>query len=205
MLLSQSTRSVSALLTRWRIFAGLSSLPLPSSTSSSATAPACAETVWTIPLHEHAWYDHVRLKRVFVTDGTRHQVVLIDARKLLACADRDNTDYVLKPVVEWHAGKVRGIREFLDPENPRIPQMPYVTISTRRAPGLFGWVGLEREGVVAFRNGQHRARYLADAGARWFPVEVHEREAGLLRELCGAPDDARTAIRSTTLGGPGNP
>jgi hypothetical protein len=62
-----------------------------------------------------------------------------------------------------------------------------------------GWFGLEREGVVAFRNGQHRARYLADAGARWFPVEVHEREATLLRELCGAADDARTVVRATPL------
>ena len=199
MLLTQSARSVSALLTRWRLFAGSTSLPLPLSTSSPAAAPAGAETVWTVPLQEHPWYDHVRLKRVFVTDGTRHQVVLVDVRKLLACADRDDTDYVLKPVAEWHSGKVRGIREFLDPENPRIPQMPYVTISTRRAPGLLGWFGLEREGVVAFRNGQHRARYLADAGARWFPVEVHEREAALLRELCGAADDARTVVRATPL------
>lgn len=157
-----------------------------------------------MPLLEHAWYGHARLKRVFDTDGTRHQVVLVDARKLLACADRDDTDYVLKPVAAWHAGKVRGIREFLDPDNPRIPQMPYVTISTRRAPGLLGWMMLEREGVVAFRNGQHRARYLADAGARWFPVEVHEREAALLRELCGAADDARTALRATTPGSNGD-
>jgi len=199
MLLSQSTRSVSALLTRWRAAASLSSLPLPLANSPSAGAPACAETVWIVPLDRHSWYDHVRLKRVFVADGTRHQVVVVDVRKLLACADRDNTDYVLKPVAEWHAGKVRGIREFLDPDNPRIPQMPYVTISTRRAPGLLGWLGFEREGVVAFRNGQHRARYLADAGARWFPVEVHEREAALLREICGAPDDARTAIRPVPL------
>jgi hypothetical protein len=169
------------------------------SNPSSAGAPGCVETVWLVPLHEHPWYDHVRLKRVFVTDGTRHQVVLVDVRKLLACADRDNTDYVLRPVAEWHSGKVRGIREFLDPENARVPQMPYVTISTRRAPGLLGWLGLEREGVVAFRNGQHRARYLADAGARWCPVEVHEREAALLREMCGAADDARTAIRAVPL------
>ncbi len=188
---------------RWRVFASFASLPLPLSHSPSAAAPGCAETVWQVPLPEHSWFDHVRLKRVFVTDGTRHQVVLIDVRKLLACADRDNTDYVLKPVAEWHAGKVRGIREFLDPENPRVPQMPYVTICTRRAPGLLGWLGLEREGVVSFRNGQHRARYLADAGARWFPVEVHEREAALLREICGAADDARTAIRSAPLGSEG--
>lgn len=203
MLLSQSTRSVSALLTRWRTAVSLSSLPLPLSNLSSADARACVETVWIVPLDRHSWYDHVRLKRVFVADGTRHQVVLVDVRKLLACADRDNTDYVLKPVAEWHAGKVRGIREFLAPDNPRIPQMPYVTITTRRAPGLLGWLGLQREGVVAFRNGQHRARYLAEAGARWFPVEVHERESALLRELCGAADDARTAIRCVTSGGGG--
>lgn len=157
------------------------------------------EPVWVVQLHDHEWYDHVRLKRVFGVDGTRHEVVLVDARKLLLCAERDDTDYVLRPVDEWHSGKVRGIREFLDPENSRVPQMPYVTISTRRAPGLLGWVGLEREGVVAFRNGQHRARYLAAAGARWFPVEVHEREALLLRELCGAADDARTVVRATSL------
>jgi hypothetical protein len=30
-------------------------------------------------------------------------------------------------------------------------------------------------------------------------VEVHEREAALLREICGAPDDARTAIRPVPL------
>ncbi len=171
----------------------------PLHTNPLADAVPVPETVWTVPLPDHPWYDHVCLKRVFVTDGTRHQVVLVDARKLLVCADRDNTDYVLKPVAEWHSGKVRGIREFLDPENPRIPPMPYVTISTRRASGLLGWLGLEREGVVAFRNGQHRARYLAGAGARWFPVEVHEREAALLHEMCGAADDARTAIRPVTL------
>jgi hypothetical protein len=182
---------------------GISSLHLSLSMSSPTLTleSPLAEPIWIVPLHEHPWYDHVRLKRVFVADGTRHQVVLVDARKLLDCANRDSTDYVLKPVNEWHTGKVRGIREFLDPANPRIPQMPYVTVSKRRAPGLMGWLGFEREGVVAFRNGQHRARYLADAGARWFPVEVHEREVALLREVCGAVDDARTAIRQTMGGG----
>jgi len=63
-----------------------------------------------------------------------------------------------------------------------------VTISRRRTTGLAGWLGLAHEGVVAFRNGQHRARYLAWAGALWLPVEVHEREAALLRELCGAAE-----------------
>jgi hypothetical protein len=139
-----------------------------------------------VHLRNHPFYDHVRLKRVFVDEhDTRYCVVVVDARKLLQCADRDDTDYVLPPVSEWHSGKVRGIRAFLDPGNERIPTMPYVTIATRRAPGLLGRLGLDHEGVVAFRNGQHRARYLADAGAQAFPVEVHEREAPLLKVWCG--------------------
>ncbi|WP_322015136.1 plasmid fertility inhibition factor family protein [Paraburkholderia sp. J12] len=166
--------------------------PDPSLSPSSA-----AEPLWIVPLPTHHAYDHVRLKRVFTTDGTRHEVVIVDLHKLLLCADRDDTDYVLRPVDDWHAGKVRGIRDFLDPESERVPQMPYVTISTRRAPGIGGWLRLAHEGVVAFRNGQHRARYLAWAGAVWLPVEVHEREAPLLRELCGAGEPGEgTAVQN---------
>ncbi|WP_043202549.1 plasmid fertility inhibition factor family protein [Paraburkholderia acidipaludis] len=160
------------------------STPDPSSLSPAAAMPP----LWIVPLSGHPAYDHVRLTRVFTTDGTRHEVVIVDLHKLLACADRDDTDYVLRPVDDWHAGKVRGIRDFLNPGSERVPQMPYVTISTRRAPGVAGWLGIAREGVVGFRNGQHRARYLAWAGALWLPVEVHEREASLLRQLCGAGD-----------------
>jgi len=151
-----------------------------------ALPPSACAALWIVPLPAHPAYDHVRLARAFAGDGTRHEVVIVDLRKLLQCADRDETDYVLKPVAEWHAGKVRGIRAFLDPRGERVPQMPCVSVSTRRAAGLAGWLRLAREGVVAFRNGQHRARYLAWAGARWLPVEVHEREAALLRALCGA-------------------
>ncbi|HEY4805187.1 MAG TPA: hypothetical protein VIH96_21445 [Paraburkholderia sp.] len=161
------------------------------SVSDSSPSPACGP-FWTVPLPDHDAYDHVRLKRVFTTDGTRHEVVIVDLHRLLVCADRDDTDYVLKPVDDWHSGKVRGIREFLDPDNERVPQMPYVTICKRRTTGLAGWLGLAHEGVVAFRNGQHRARYLAWAGALWLPVEVHEREAALLRELCGAGEGTMT-------------
>ncbi|CAM2144951.1 MULTISPECIES: plasmid fertility inhibition factor family protein [Paraburkholderia] len=160
-------------------------LPPNPSTLSKPLQSACG-THWIVSLPDHPGYDHVRFKRVFTTDGTRHEVVVVDLHKLLLCADRDDTDYVLKPVDDWHVGKVRGIREFLDPENERVPQMPYVTISKRRAAGIAGWLGIAHVGVVAFRNGQHRARYLAWAGAQWLPVEVHEREAALLRELCGA-------------------
>ncbi len=157
-----------------------------SSTPSPSVLPPASEPFWVVPVPAHHPYDHVRFRRVFATDGTRHEVVIVDLSKLLVCADRDDTDYVLKPVDDWHSGKVRGICEFLDPQNERVPQMPYVTIAKRRVAGLAGWLGLAHEGVVAFRNGQHRARYLAWAGAIWLPVEVHEREAPLLRELCGA-------------------
>jgi len=159
---------------------------------------ALTEPFWVVPLVAHPFYDHVRLKRVFASDGARHEVVMVDVRRLLVCADRDDTDYVLRPVAEWHAGKVRGIREFLDPTNVRVPEMPYVTITTRRARGVTGWLGIERKGVVAFRNGQHRARYLEAAGAGCFPVEVHEREAALLRQMCGASEEACAAIEEAT-------
>jgi hypothetical protein len=166
---------------------------------ASNVVPSPAEPFWIVMLTHHSHYGQVRLKRIFTVDGARHQVVLVDPQRLLTCADRDNTDYVLRPVNEWHSGKVRGIREFLDPSNVRIPEMPYVTVCTRRARGLAGLFGLEKEGVVAFRNGQHRARYLAAAGARCFPVEVHEREAALLHQMCGATSEARTALEAATL------
>ncbi|WP_373322091.1 plasmid fertility inhibition factor family protein [Paraburkholderia adhaesiva] len=167
--------------------------------SSSSPFMPCGP-FWIVQLPGHRAYDHVRLKRVFTTDGTRHEVVLVDLHRLLECADRDDTDYVLRPVDDWHAGKVRGIREFLDPENERVPQMPYVTISTRRAAGVAGWLGLAHVGVVAFRNGQHRARYLAWAGATVLPVEVHEREAPLLRELCGVGGVTESAAVPVVVG-----
>ncbi|WP_080439988.1 plasmid fertility inhibition factor family protein [Burkholderia ubonensis] len=141
---------------------------------------------WIVQLPGHEPYAFTRLKRVFSSDDVRHRVVVVDSRKLLACADRDTIDYVLPHVPYWHPGKVSGIREFLAPGQLRIPEMPHVTISTKRARTLLGLVGLSKAGVVSFRNGQHRARYLAFVGATNFPVEVHETEAALLEHYCGA-------------------
>ncbi|RKP54901.1 hypothetical protein D7S86_14505 [Pararobbsia silviterrae] len=141
--------------------------------------------MWTVPLPEHPPFAFVHLKRVFTLPDSRHVVVLVDAKALLACADRDPTDYVLPAPQYWQQGKVKGLREFLEPGQTRIPEMPYVLFSTRRAKGLAGWLGLASEGVVSFRNGQHRARYLTHAGAICFPVEVHETEAEALRKWCG--------------------
>ncbi|MDR8730435.1 plasmid fertility inhibition factor family protein [Burkholderia pseudomultivorans] len=143
------------------------------------------DEVWTVLLPEHVPYTYARLKRVFPSTDTRHRVVTVDTKKLLACADRDTTDYVLPSVQYWAQGKAHGIRGFLDPRQERIPDMPYVTFRMARPPTLFGMLGLSKVGVVSFRNGQHRARYLAFAGATSLPVEVHETEADLLERYCG--------------------
>ncbi|RQR46487.1 hypothetical protein DIE19_35230 [Burkholderia sp. Bp9126] len=142
--------------------------------------------IWIVQLPGHEPYSFTRLKRVFSSGDVRHRVVVVDSQKLLECADRDTLDYVLPCVQYWHFGKMAGIREFLAPGQSKIPEMPYVTISTTHARTLLGWVGLSKEGVVSFRNGQHRARYMASFGATRFPVEVHETEAALLERYCGA-------------------
>ena len=143
------------------------------------------QSVWEVALPSHEYYPFTRLKAGFNTDDARHCVVMVDARKLLQCADRDTTDYVLPDVPYWHPGKIGGIREFLDPQQSRVPEMPYVTFSTRHQHSMLGLLGLVHEGVVSFRNGQHRARYMAYAGASSFPVEVHETEAKALALYCG--------------------
>jgi hypothetical protein len=158
--------------------------PAPMFSGSPRTAPD-ESGIWTVELVDHEAFSSVQLKRVFSLPDSRHVVVLVDAKALLRCADRDPTDYVLPAVPYWPSGKVKGLREFLEPGQTRIPEMPYVLFSTRRSPGLGGLVGLSREGVVSFRNGQHRARYLGFAGASCFPVEVHETEAESLRKYCG--------------------
>jgi len=149
------------------------------------TETPAPDSVWEVALPNHEHYKMSRLKAVFTEPGARHRVVLVDAKKLLECADRDTTDYVLPDVPYWHPGKIRGIREFLDPLQTRIPDLPYVTFNTRHRRSFLGMLGLAHEGVVSFRNGQHRARYLAYAGAKHFPVEVHETEAAALALYCG--------------------
>lgn len=141
--------------------------------------------VWIVQLPGHAPYAYTHLKRVFASDDSRHRVVTIDLKKLLTCADRDTTDYVLPSVQYWTPGKAAGIREFLDPGQDRIPDMPFITFRETRTRTLLGIPGLSKVGVASFRNGQHRARYLAYAGATTIPVEIHETEADLLVRYCG--------------------
>ncbi|MDB0573396.1 hypothetical protein LBW59_21850 [Ralstonia solanacearum] len=144
--------------------------------------------IWEVPLHDHKPYAFVRLQRTFAPEDVQHQVILVDAAKLLLCADRDATNYVLPPAQYWHAGKRNGIRDFLDPTQADVPKMPTISFNTRRCRSLLGLMGFAKEGVVSFRNGQHRARYLAFAGATCFPVEVLASEAAMLAHYCGTTD-----------------
>lgn len=141
---------------------------------------------WSVPLPDHATFSETRLKRTFSASDTRYEVVIVDALKLLACADRDTSDYVLPPVDYWPSGKSLGLRTFLDPEQMRIPEMPYVRVKLIRTYGILGFLGIGNQCVVSFNNGQHRARYLAFAGATSFPVEVGRKDAALLRRYCSA-------------------
>ena len=43
------------------------------------------------------------------------------------------------------------------------------------------------EGVIQFVNGRHRTRYMYDAGAKSFPVEVPIRQVELFRHYCVSP------------------
>ena len=149
---------------------------------------ASSDCFWVVPIPRHRPYEHVRLQRVFAPDDDSHEVVLVDLRTLLLCADRDARTYGLKSVEDWDGEMADGIREFLNPENEYVPRMPYVSVTRRRKSGLAGWLGLASTVIVVFRVGQHRSRYLEWAGAAWLPVEVRVREAPLLRKLCGAPN-----------------
>ncbi|CCF97670.1 hypothetical protein B7R78_0004460 [Ralstonia solanacearum] len=144
--------------------------------------------IWEVPLHDHKPYAFVRLQRTFVHEDVQHQVILVDAAKLLLCADRDATNYVLPPAQDWRAGKRNGIRDFLDPTQAAIPEMPIVSFNTRRCRSLLGLLGLAKEGVVSFHNGQHRARYLVFAGATCLPVQVPKSEAAMLAYYCGTTE-----------------
>lgn len=137
--------------------------------------------LWRVDLPDHKTYAYTNLKRNFSSHDTRYAVVMVNARKLLAAIERDTSDYVLPAVSNWYPGKRNGLHQFLNPASQRIPEMPHVAIKISRQGFLF----LQQEAVVSFRNGQHRARYMIDAGAVAFPVEVDATGAKLLARFCG--------------------
>jgi hypothetical protein len=145
------------------------------------------EKTWRVQLGpDHTPYSYVDFK-CSRENVAGYSVVMVDVERLMACFERD--PFVIAPPAEWSKEKREGIRQFLDPEGG-APDMPVVgfSIRMRGRRRLFGFAArrIERVPVAGFTNGRHRARYLQYTGAKMMPVEVHESEATLLREHCGA-------------------
>ncbi len=143
---------------------------------------------WTVKLRDdHPDYNEIKLKRS-LPDNAKYTVVIVDTTTFLDCYSRDIPGYIIPPVSEWEEGKEEGIRDFLNPSFPGIPDMPRVSISLRqRRQRRRFWQSAEiiTEAAVTFVNGRHRSLYMAFSGALSFPVEIHISEADLLRQYCG--------------------
>lgn len=149
---------------------------------SSCTATA----YWDVRVPALSPYGFTRLTRAACPNPEQYCVLVVKADDLLACADRALYTIELKAVPQWYVGKMYGMEDFLRPGHARVPEMPRVTVSMRRRHTLLGLMGVNKEAVVRFINGEHRARYMAFAGATEFPVEVMLSEADLLQRHCGA-------------------
>lgn len=141
---------------------------------------------WDVRVPALPPYGFTRLTRAACPDPAQYCVVVVKADDLIACADRALYTPELKAVPQWYLGKMYGMEDFLRPVQARVPEMPRVTVRLRRRHTLFGLMGVNKEVVVRFINGEHRARYMAFAGATEFPVEVTLSEAELLQRHCGA-------------------
>ena len=139
--------------------------------------------LWKIPLGlSHHGFDHVLMKRRF--DGLPNwSVVIVDAKKLLHFHNNDR-GFVIRPISEWSQGKADGIRQFLYPS--AAVEMPIASISIRRTRRFWGAIKDKETPVVSFINGRHRSRYLYEAGADHFPVEVENHLVEQMRQYCGA-------------------
>ncbi|MGP8431808.1 plasmid fertility inhibition factor family protein [Paraburkholderia fungorum] len=145
------------------------------------------KNTWRVHLGvTHTPYAYVEFKRSH-EHAAGYTVVLVDVERLMGCFERDQL--VIGRPTEWTETKREGIRQFLDPKEGAC-EMPVVgfSIRTRTHRRLLGFATprIEKVPVAGFTNGRHRARYLQYAGAKVMPVEVHETEAALLREHCGA-------------------
>jgi hypothetical protein len=142
---------------------------------------------WRVQLDaSHTPYAHVDFKRSH-EHANGYMVVLVDVERFMACFDRDR--FVIGRPTEWSEAKREGLRQFLDPKEGAC-DMPVIGFSIRTTEHrrLFGLLAnrIEKVPVAGFTNGRHRARYLQHAGAKVMPVEVHESQAALLRQHCGA-------------------
>jgi len=146
-----------------------------------------AGKIWRVQLDSsHTPYVHVDFKRSH-EHASGYTVVTVDMERFMVCFERDQL--VVGRPNEWSESKREGIRQFLDPKEGAC-DMPVIgfSIRTRQYRRFLGLIAnrIEKLPVAGFTNGRHRARYLQHAGAKVMPVEVHESEAVLLRQHCGA-------------------
>lgn len=142
---------------------------------------------WRVELGAwHSNYKSLHLKQSH-PDNPGYKVIIVRTDKLLELWSRD-TGYFLPSVSLWTEEKRNGIHSFLDPADPGTAEMPVVSIFIREIrtwnwrPPFFSYV---KEPVLTFTNGRHRARYLADAGARTLPVESTMKSAPFVEAYCG--------------------
>ncbi len=150
------------------------------------------DPLWHVQLNNaHPQYQQVSLRRR--PGYPDHEVVIVEAQKLIQYSAQDiRTSYVIGPVEAWDPVKRHGLFEFLAPPKPREQhvEMPIVsfnevTVYERESYlWLFSRIRQRQVQYVAYTNGRHRARYLADAGATEIPVMCHKHEVRMLIAHC---------------------
>ena len=161
------------------------------------------DLLWHVRLSDtHPQYQSVSLRRR--PRYPDHEVVVVDAQKLIHYSAQDiRRSYVVGPVETWHPAKRQGLFEFLAPPRPgeQHVEMPIVsfndiTVHDRESYLWFFYRLRPREvRYVAYTNGRHRARYMADAGAKEIPVMCPRDQVQLFRERCESTKSPPTAGR----------
>lgn len=111
-----------------------------------------------------------------------YTVVVVDAEKFMECWQRHFS--FLAPVDKWEKDIADGIRSYLQSARP---VMARPLIETRPEKRMIRFLAPVEEAVIQFVNGRHRTRYMYDAGAKSFPVEVPVRQVELFRHYCVSP------------------
>lgn len=161
------------------------------------------DLLWHVQLSDtHPQYQRVSLRRR--PKYPDHEVVIVDAQKLIHYSAQDiHPSYVVGPVETWDPAKRQGLFEFLAPPRPREQhvEMPIVSFNDitvyERESYLWFFYRLRPREVqyVAYTNGRHRARYLADAGAKEIPVMCPRDQVHLIREHCASTKSPPTSGR----------
>jgi hypothetical protein len=134
---------------------------------------------WLVKLEDHhPYFSEIRLWRSLAY-SKNYTVVVVDAEKFMACWQRHLS--FLPPVDKWEKDKVDGIRSYLQSARPVMARPLIETRSENRMARL---LTPDPEGVIQFANGRHRTRYIYDAGAKTFPVEVLVSQVELFRHYC---------------------